>query len=321
MADALKNFIMKGTIPPKSLGPRAQKASNQYKKIGPTNLAHMGTAICLLLKMDGATERIKEIYEHDFNVCFRSMFEGVSVGYSSYQSLGGLAVMKCEWAPPGIRAMAREFLRWDLTLQCLCSTVHGHIFMGCGRVYTTQATGAVGNVHASYRIRAIRGISDDGAWPKQFGAGPNFWKTPDSASVWPWREDPDLPELLFSVTERAALQDWCMERRIGQTLLNLIQPIRIRQILHIAAVPDGHISWMEDLRSYAEGKNSAQPLVWWKEMNGKNPRPVNSIVRDPPTGAILTEEGFVVNGDLVQGFPMPGKPHFKFSMEAPVVTQ
>lgn len=320
MADALCAFIISGTMPPKSLVPMAKRHMKGWNSVGPTNLVHMGHALYYILKQPGAEAQLSErVYRPNREGVFRSTFEGLSVGYSGYQSLAWLAILKCSWAPSSLRAEARAQLRIDLTIQALCSTLHGRVAISCGRVYSADGRGVI-DVCADYRVRAVRGISDDGWWPPR-GVGPKFWSSTSSVSARPWRSDRNLPKLLFDEPERAALDIWARQHVVVDELRRLIAPIRVAQGLTIADTLGGsageisHIAWMSDIRSYGAGKNTAQPIVWAlrDEVRG-------ALIADPPTGARLTPSGeFVVDGEVVDGFPIPGAPKIWFSSAPPEI--
>jgi hypothetical protein len=259
-----------------------------------TNIGHLAHGCWVGLHPKAPNDALKllreKVYKYDFEVHFRTSFEGESVGYSGYNSLTA-TTMQARCADPFTRGMAREFLRWDYTIQALCSTIHGRVVMPCGRVYA--GPGGYYSDATDYRMRAIQGITHDGWWPPK-GVGPKWWDSTSSVSARPWKEVPSLPEMVFTIEERAALRKWVTHRELGPVLRSLIQPIKVQEKLHVAPVEDGHVAWMENIRSYAAGKNTAQVLVW-----ARGDEIFKAVVQDPPVGCAWNGTDYIVNGHRV----------------------
>lgn len=311
MAQSLSDWAIKNIRPSTSLKKIWQKHMGQ----GATNLEHMAAGLNLAFYLgkpgEGAAvdHLINNTYRHNFEVAFRSVFEGLSVSYSGYNSETPTGILlRCDI--PVLRMLARKWLRWDYTTQILCSSIHGRIIIACGRTRDASQKG-VYNDATDFRSRCIQGIDDDW-WPPK-GVGKGYWKSTHSVSARAWRESPSLPPLVFTLEERAALRGWVVRREVTPMLRSLIDPIRLWQGLHVARVDGGHISWMNNIQSYAQSDNTAQPLIW---AQGDNIKRVHVV--DPVCGAEYHDDtGWLVNGVPVAGFPAPQKPHIFINNHGP----
>lgn len=299
MAQALCDWAIKNQKPPESMRKMVEKKLGH----GATNLGHMASALWLGMaktakQKDAAVQQLaQKVYAVDFEQVFRTVFEGLSVGYSGYQSLGATPlVLHAE--QPIIRGLAREFLRWDYTIQALCATMHGRVIMPCGRI-RTKGTDGVYAPATDYRMRTILAITNDGWWPPK-GIGPKWWADPSSVSARPWKEVPSLPSLIFTTEERTALILWVMQRKMTPTLRALIDPIRVYQVIHVSPVQNGHVAWMERIESYKAGDNTAQCLVW-----AKGDEFANAVVQKPNVGCVWNGTNYRVNGKPALGYPAP----------------
>ena len=229
-----------------------------------------------------------------YGPAFRTEFEGMSVSYHGYRSLADLNAML--YGPDDVAELARESLRWDLTVQILCATLHGSVIMPCGRIYAYDRDrdgdkDGVTSAEADFRVRAVLGIGNDGWWPPKGINEKKYWSDPASVDARPWRGKGGerLASLIFSDDERATLKAWVLFRAMTPGLRELVDPIRLAQVLHVAPRKDGHghVAWMENLNSYDDGDNTAQPFVV-----AAGDRMEGCVLSESPCGVLRHEGAF-----------------------------
>jgi len=297
-AEALARFIVDGgTLP----DPALLEIPGFRQRLKPEgdlqNIRHTGLALGVLLRHSGAAKWAADFYELDL-AGHRRGFEAFAVGYSNFQVLAALAIWFCEWAPADLRESARQFLRRDIALSCLCATREGVVALPCGRMYASPEGGlatphkGVGSAAHDYRVRDVLGFPQPK--PRDGGISAQQWRRHSWLSAWPWRAIEGLSARLFTDAERVALCAWV---EAADKPPAIAASIRIAEGLTVFRSPAGHVACCDHLDSFGGGRNRCLPLVIWRQewahpARGKEPwdSGVRAVVARSPATVERTDQ-------------------------------